>query len=62
MLAVVIVMVLILLLAAGIAVFVAFPHRGEELPVAPWIGEAMARAADSAPVIEREYQESERKH
>ena len=62
MLAVVIVMVLILLLAGGIALYVAYPHRGEELPVAPWLGEAMNRAADAAPLIEpedREYPEYE---
>ncbi|WP_243057258.1 hypothetical protein [Nocardioides sp. SR21] len=55
-------MVLILLLAGAVTAYVAYPHRGEELPVAPWIGEAMERAADAAPVIEPEYQDSERKH
>ena len=62
MVAVVVVMVLILLLAGAIAVYVAFPHRGEELPGAPWLGEAMERAADATPLIEVEYQESERRH
>lgn len=62
MVAVVVVMVLILLLAGAIAVYVAFPHRGEELPGAPWLGEVMERAADAAPVIEPEYEDSERKH
>ena len=62
MLAVVIVMVLILLLAGGVAAYVAYPHRGEELPVAPWLGEAMGRAVDAAPLIEPEYEDSERKH
>ena len=62
MLVVVIVMVLILLLAGAVTAYVAYPHRGEDLPVAPWIGEAMERAADAAPVIEPEYHDSERKH
>ena len=60
MLAVVIVMVLILLLAGGIALYVAYPQRGEELPVAPWLGEAMNRAADAAPLIEPEYEDADR--
>ena len=62
MLVVVIVMVLILLLAGAVTAYVAYPHRGEELPVAPWIGEAMERAVDAAPVIEPEFHDSERKH
>lgn len=60
MLAVVIVMVLILLLAGGIVLYVAYPHRGEELPVAPWLGDAMNRAADAAPLIEPEYEDADR--
>ncbi len=47
-------MVLILALCGVIAVFVAFPHRGEELPGAPWLGNAMSRAADALPVLEEE--------
>jgi hypothetical protein len=58
-LAVVIVMVLILLLAGGIAAYVAYPHRGEELPVAPWLGDAMNKAADAAPLIEVDYEDSQ---
>jgi hypothetical protein len=61
-LAVVIVMVLILLLAGAVAAYVAYPHRGEELPVAPWLGEVMERAADAAPLIEPEYEDSNHKH
>lgn len=62
MLAVVIVMVLILLLAGAVAAYVAYPHRGEELPVAPWLGDMMEKAADAAPVIEPEYEDSNHKH
>ena len=62
MLVVVIAMVLILLLAGAVTAYVAYPHRGEELPVAPWIGAAMDRAVEAAPVIEPRYQDSERKH
>lgn len=54
MVTVVVVMVLILLLAGLVVAYVAYPHRGEQMPAAPWLGEAMAKAADAAPVIEDE--------
>jgi hypothetical protein len=37
-------MLLILILAGGVVAYVAFPHRGQEIPGAPWLGEAMGRA------------------
>jgi len=51
-------MAVILALCGVIAVFVAFPHRGEELPGAPWLGDAMSRAAGAMPVLEEEDAES----
>ena len=57
MLVIVIVMVLILVLAGLVVVFVAYPHRGEELPGVPWLGDVMSRAADAAPTLEVEYAE-----
>ncbi|ABL82773.1 MULTISPECIES: hypothetical protein [unclassified Nocardioides] len=51
MLPVVVVMILILVLAGLVVVYVAYPHRGEDVPAAPWLGEAMARAVDAAPTI-----------
>jgi hypothetical protein len=47
-----VVMLVILAVAGLVVAFVAFPHRGQELPAAPWLGEAMARAAEAAPVIQ----------
>jgi hypothetical protein len=38
---------------------VAFPHRGEDLPGAPWLSDAMARAADAMPLLEDEEVDSE---
>jgi len=52
--AVVVVMVLILLLAGLVAAYVAYPHRGEQMPATPWLGDAMARAVDAAPVLDDE--------
>jgi hypothetical protein len=49
---VLIVMLVILVIAGLVLAFVAYPGRGEELPAAPWLGEAMAKAAEAAPVLE----------
>lgn len=42
-------MLSILVLAAGVVVYVAFPHRGEPMPVTPWLGQALGRAVESLP-------------
>ena len=54
MLVITLIMVVILALAALVVTFVAFPHRGEEVPNAAWLGEAMARAAQAAPTLPTE--------
>jgi len=52
--AIVVVMVLILFLAGLVVAYVAYPHRGERMPATPWLGDAMAKAADAAPLLEEE--------
>ena len=47
-------MVVIVLVAAVVAAYVAFPHRGEDLPGAPWLGRLMRRGARSLPTVEPE--------
>jgi hypothetical protein len=47
-------MLVILVLAALVVTYAAYPHRGEEVPAAPWLGDAMAKAAEAAPTIEGE--------
>lgn len=54
MLVVTLVMLVIVVLAALVVTYVAYPHRGEEVPAAPWLGEAMARAVDAAPTLPSE--------
>ena len=54
MVPIVVAMVLILVLAGLVAVYVAYPHRGERMPATPWLGDAMAKAAEAAPVLEDE--------
>ena len=55
MLVVALVMLVIVAIAALVVAFVAFPHRGEELPAAPWLGEAMSRAAEAMPTLDEEH-------
>jgi hypothetical protein len=50
----VIAMLASLLVAGFVVLYVAFPHRGEKLPAAPWLGDAMARATDRVPVIDED--------
>ncbi|GAA2147648.1 hypothetical protein GCM10009844_24970 [Nocardioides koreensis] len=52
MLLIALVMLAIVVLAVLVVTFAAFPHRGEEVPAAPWLGEAMTKAADALPTIE----------
>jgi hypothetical protein len=40
-------MVLILVIAGAVVLYVAYPHRGEDVPGAPWLGDAMQRGVDS---------------
>lgn len=41
-----------LILSAVVFVYVAFPHRGEEMPVVPQIGEAMRKGVDVLPTLQ----------
>jgi hypothetical protein len=56
---VVISMLVILAVAGLVVVYVAYPHRGEEVPAAPWLGDAMSKAVEAAPLVELEYQDSD---
>jgi hypothetical protein len=51
---IVIAMVVIVLLAGVFIAYVAFPHRGEDLPGAPWLGRLMRRGAEALPTVEDE--------
>ena len=50
--AVVVPMAVILVVAVLALDDAAYPHRGEQVPGAPWLGELMERAADAVPVLE----------
>ncbi|WGL53684.1 hypothetical protein P5P86_07595 [Nocardioides sp. BP30] len=56
MLFIVVAMLVILLLAGLVVVYAAYPGRGQRTPYAPWLGEAMEKAADALPTVESEEQ------
>jgi hypothetical protein len=47
-------MLVVLLVAGLVVVYVAYPHRGQEVPRASWLGEAMTRAVEAAPLLTAE--------
>jgi hypothetical protein len=51
---IVVAMAVIVLLAGVVVVYVAFPHRGEDLPGVPWLGRLMRKGARSLPTVEPE--------
>jgi hypothetical protein len=53
-LAIALAMLVTLALAGLVVTYVAYPHRGEEIPAAPWLGDAMTRAVEAAPTLEGE--------
>jgi hypothetical protein len=48
----VIAMLVILVLAGLVVLYVAFPHRGEEVPAAPWLGDALRKGVEAAPTLD----------
>jgi hypothetical protein len=48
----VVAMLVILVLAGAVVLYVAFPHRGEEVPHVPWVGRAMRKGVDNAPTLD----------
>ena len=59
MLSIVISMVVIVALAGLVVTFVAFPHRGEEVPGASWLGDSMTKAVDVLPTLDNTSDDSE---
>lgn len=45
-------MLVILALAGLVVLYVAFPHRGEQMPAAAWLGNVMRKGVDSAPTLD----------
>ena len=54
MLSIVVAMLVILVLAGTVVVYVAFPHRGEDVPHTPWVGEAMRKGVEMLPTLDNQ--------
>ena len=54
MLSIVLAMLAILVIAGAVVVYVAYPHRGEEVPHTPWVGEAMRKGVDALPTLDNQ--------
>jgi hypothetical protein len=49
---IIVTMLMCVILAATIGLYVAYPHRGESVPGASWLGGAMRRGVDSLPTLD----------
>lgn len=54
MLAILLMMLLIVLVAVAVVLYVAYPHRGADVPKLPWVGRAMRKGVSAMPVIKDE--------
>lgn len=54
MLSIVLAMLVIIVLAGVVVLYVAFPHRGEQMPHTPWVGEAMRKGVDKLPTLDNQ--------
>jgi hypothetical protein len=50
-------MIAIVVIAGLVVVYVAYPHRGEDVPHAPWVGEAMRRGVNTLPTLDNQTDE-----
>jgi hypothetical protein len=47
-------MLVILVISGLVVAYVAFPHRGQNMPHAPWLGDAMNKATDAMPTLDED--------
>ena len=50
-------MIGILILAGVVVLYVAYPHRGEEVPNAPWVGDALRKGVNLLPTLDNQTEE-----
>jgi hypothetical protein len=55
-------MLVILALAGLVVLYVAYPHRGEEVPNAPWVGDALRKGVDALPTLHNQRQQDTNGH
>ena len=49
----------VLVLAGLVVLYVAFPHRGEQVPAAPWLGDVLRKGVGVAPTLDNTSDEVE---
>jgi hypothetical protein len=49
----VVAMLVILVLAGVVVLYVAFPHRGEDVPHVPWLGRLLRKGVDNVPTLDQ---------
>lgn len=54
MLSILLAMLLIIVLAGTVVLYVAFPHRGEEMPYAPKVGDALRKGVEKLPTLDNQ--------
>jgi hypothetical protein len=51
-------MLVILALAGLVVLYVAYPHRGEEVPNAPWVGDALRKGVEALPTLDNQREQA----
>ena len=59
MISIVVAMLVIMILAGIVVLYVAFPHRGEDVPHTPWVGDAMRKGVEMLPTLDNQQRERE---
>lgn len=62
MLWILLLMLVALVIAGFVLAYVAYPHRGQEMPHAPWLGDAMKRGVESLPTLDNERARAGQRH
>jgi hypothetical protein len=47
-------MLVILVAAALVAAYVAYPHRGQDVPGPPWVGDMLERGVAALPTLDNQ--------
>ena len=55
-------MLAILVVAGLVVLYVAFPHRGEDVPHTPWVGDAMRKGVNKLPTLDNQRARDEDEH
>lgn len=62
MLTIVLAMFVIMVLAGTVVLYVAYPHRGEDVPHTPWVGDAMRKGVDLLPTLDNQRAKEDQHH